>query len=1420
MRLNKASKCFLIFLLCALIPSGNNHSMHLVAAEEALLVLEEIGLCTSVTLGAWLSMYRQPEVYDPSKARLYTIPSPVDRDVQRIVYDVNRQEVLKSYKHIAEQYHKPAYRLPTLDKKSAITAADKVFGPMFDGRADAKTAAARAKIIIAAAKNSEIYSEVFSKFAENKVARCAAKFARLQQAHFTDQFDKIIQQEAIQKNQLNAAFRGLRAVAAKSIIDAAGVKEEGVAHIELARQKLESIRELYLYLPKVFIKGYELDAQTFLLEYDQMIARYSDPVFTMVMQELFGDVVATIGTECFDGTGTLKCSEDKNIVLAKCLYHMAEHKDQFEFLFKGQTWSKFKNQNFDYHSLARLASEESGIDLYILNNLYDNKLLYLSSPQISDEHIERIKTNPANCQMRNLKYALDQCQLLDAKKMCDVYREECQQNDPVSYGLYHMAHSAYNVKISELMRVHGIAPYIDNPLWRSCTSGEQLTILQDYKLAQSMGQSLRVQHEALMKDIPSFYKFPSAANITKSERDIFKKLTTELLYKTPKQRTDRLLEAFHSKSDEDICIKKYLFMPNGILRSHSNSYIARHFKLDPAKSAHAYQFVNSFNHLLSFDSEQAEVKQLVDIGTAALVHANYTTGYEFFDWLELATSVEKCLDGNPYYQPLKDIKLEQGKLQESIGLMHQCAREERFSLKRVSLDNDAIRQMDAETSKQVINLLARDYHLESVDHNQFLSLLALHPQAHHAALVQSVFNEYHSGQASPKIVALYHALYSENNILRAFEDYEWVKRFKLNSKQSAKFQQQTTDLANQLLIRFRDTSVVRDLAKLEQVAENTSQIDALVKEVDEGLECVAMANSMPDEALYFHSLASYKLQEIDKTIIGLYPEHTEYLYPQTSGQSDFLNTYEIGTEYTTFKCALDTLHIHFNPTGFKESEVSAADKVYADIFGRGIFWKPLCDDRKYSYTNIELNTQLHPHVQEAIVLTGSRLLAVRTDVENAQHVNRALRYVERANAASSDDAEVYLETAQAIYKGLTVTDAYKEFLDVDFLSEDAALESHRQSLDQCSKEEERQLRFAMLGIDSPLRGKFKATDTNGKSIGSGKYLPGVGGKPIKLPGGIVISPPKGDSIDKLPGLYPPHEDKPEVAEPGTDIKPDKVAKPRIQPGKVKKPRLEVEEGEEEIYDADKENVNPGVNKPKTKPEEVVEPETKPSECEEEKVKAPEVAKPEERVKGVVKSPNFGVAPATYEQKTQLVDPPAPEPQKPLQQLDLEYAGVATQWDHKTQVVAERMSNAFEKELKRLDIKVRKTRITYKDIEHVERGEYSVKRGKFEGGHISPVHNGKFIKILNINPIGDQGVYGGKPDHFDFHKPEPKTFFPKEWPVNKVMNEMIKIMEKRNMEELDKKNPVVDRFLIVLENGIKVELITSPNGITFFPQYKQ
>ena len=50
--------------------------------------------------------------------------------------------------------------------------------------------------------------------------------------------------------------------------------------------------------------------------------------------------------------------------------------------------------------------------------------------------------------------------------------------------------------------------------------------------------------------------------------------------------------------------------------------------------------------------------------------------------------------------------------------------------------------------------------------------------------------------------------------------------------------------------------------------------------------------------------------------------------------------------------------------------------------------------------------------------------------------------------------------------------------------------------------------------------------------------------------------------------------------------------------------------------------------------------------------------------------------------------------------------------------------------------------------------------------------------------------------------------------------MAKVMEKSAMKELEPMNPAVDRFQVVLENGIKIELRTSSSGITFFPQYQQ
>src|SRR3990167_4035953 len=1434
MRINKSTKWILIFLFCALMPSGDNHSMHLIA-EEGLLIVEEVGLLVAATLGAWLSMHRQARIDDPSQARLHKMSLMSDREARQMTYNVNQQEVLKSYKHIAEQYHKPVYKLPAVDKKAVVTAAGNVFNHLLSDRADAKTAATGAIIVIEAANNPAVRAEInFSNFVQGRQAHCAARFAQLQQAHFTNQFENNLHRAAIEKSQLNAAFRNLRALASKSVTDAAGVRDEGVAHIELARQKMESIRELCLDLPKISTKGHEFDYQTFLLKYDQAIARYNDPEFTMIMRELFGDVMSTISFECFDKTGMLKCPEDKNIVLAKCLAHMSEHKNEFEFLFKGQAWSKFKNQDFDYHNLARLASEKSGIQLYILNNLYDNKLINLYSPKIADEFIEKIKTNPANCIMRNLKYALDQSRLLDAKKICDECDEQ-HRRGLIPYDIYHMACSAYNAETSSLEREYGIAPYIENPLWQNCTSEEQLTILQDSRLAHLMGRSLQAQYEALVRDISAYYRFPSMTNLTQKECTAFEQLTHEILYNTPKQRNDRFLNIGCSKDEKYDCIKKYLFMPNGILRAHSDNNIARNFTLDPAKREHVYRITRSFNQLLSFDSEQSEVKQLVDVGIAALVRANYTTGYEFFDYLELAESVERCLDGNPHYQPLKNVKLEYGKLQEAIGLMQQCAQEERAALNRVALDNDVIKRIDAKTHEEAVALLARDYHLP-LDHKEFLSLLASHPQIQHASLVRSIFQEYHSGQASPKMVALYNALYSENKILRAFDNYEWVKTFKLNPSHSAEFQQQSADLANQLLIRYRDTGVIRNLAELAQITADNEQINILEKKIDEGLECIAQANNLPDEALYFNSLASQKLHEID-TIVSLYPAHTEYLYPQAVGQSDFFNAYEIGPQYTTFKSALDTLHIHFNPTYFTESEVSAADKAYADIFGSGIFWKGLCDNKKYPYTNIELNTQLHPHVQEAIILTGSRLLAVRTDVENVQHVNRALRYVERANTASGDDAEVYLKTAQAIYNGLNVNSTYKQFLDVDLLSEDASLESHRLLLEQCAKEEELQLKHAISSL-SPLRKMFKGADTGRSGTGS-KHLPGLGGKPVRLPGGIVISPPKADPIGKLQGLCPPQEEKPGMAEPGIDVQPGKIAKPDTQPGKVKKPRLVVEEGEEEIYDAGKENIKPGVTVPeKAQPGEKVKTpdKTKPGEREEAekvkpegKIKNPEKVKPEEGakgiegVKGIIKSPRVRIEPTTEIEKNRSIEPPAQEPQK-LLQLGLENIGAAVQWpvdtiqSHETQMAAQRMSNALEKELKRLNIKARKFRLTPKDIEHVECGIYSVKRGHIEGGHICPMHNGEILNILNIKYIGDQGVYEGKPYHPDFRNLDMKTFFPNGWSISKVMNEMSKVIKKGNIIPLKPLNPAVARFLVVLENGIKVELRTSPNGITFFPQY--
>jgi len=1072
------------------------------ACDKMSPVFNEIWM-GAVSFAVLISIQRettQSENYrDPSQAHLYDIRWVENETVSEAE---KRQKGCEQQAPITQPYES-TFSLPDINTEQ-VSSLGKTFwdialspehqGETLSGELEAATVAT--SVIKRAVANPNLHELVpmyKQRATVNKPLSVELRFGS--KAYFDHGatyrgLDENFRHEAIERQTLAIAIHNIKSKASFVLEDNAGnidhpreVREK----VEEAREKIEIMKSTVRDFMQLGKSQNHIHAVDTLLKIDAYIAYYNDPDFTLVMNHLFSTPIQRVLGECVDKeSGVRIYSPDVNKLTANILLDFVETKDIFEVVLKDAPGEMLV---FDYESLVEQARQQGVKDPNVLIRLHENKLLNRSVPIVDPGLVSKFQQNTANNQLRQLRYHLSNNELCLAEKALSELGKLASESSEI----YYMAQQELNNTVSESLEHYGISPYVRDPGWRSMSFGEKLAILQDHKLATNMGIVLKKGHTCRSKMVQGYYKFPNIGNLTSKQKGVFNKLIDELVYKRPEQRTRYLLDlVWNSTNPDHVMLRKQLFLPNGVLKAYKETSAARVFTLDKTKP-HQVQDrqIYALNNFLSFNTTEPEVQALVDLGLKAVISGNVLTGSEAAAWWEVQEAVDKCLNGNGHYQLLRSslLGLDQvpgDRLQQVMPLVRTCRVAElkaehavapdvlkhnpyaiamlpsaKKDLLLNSVDKDIAARLVLEQQSHGARLLADLYKVDYEKNAPWLHILANCSNAERINLLQFIADEHAADSVSPAITQMYESLYSENKILRVFDEYEWAKDFKLNLEHSEEFQNKTARVANQLLFQYQNTLAVQDIARLEMIVADEEWDQALKFKINRGLEHIASANADPSEAAYYHGLAYNILSEVNERSIHLFPEYSDQLFPRVYSpvSPDIAQALEMGSNYAKFQGALNAVHIHFHPEGFSSKEVQSANKEYRKSFSKGLLLKTLTEEHPVlgssKIGNVKLNKALDVDTQEALVLTANRLLAIRTDLENVKLIDRALVYVELANNnRSGDKAQTYLDTAEAMHKALNGNQAYAPFLNKEFLPSNASVEVQQSLLELCRQQEQ------------------------------------------------------------------------------------------------------------------------------------------------------------------------------------------------------------------------------------------------------------------------------------------------------------------------------------------------------------------------------
>jgi hypothetical protein len=1091
--MNKISKLLVLFLVFSLVSTTDNFSGAF--TERAAFLFDEAWV-VAAPIFAYLSMQRQPE-FDPSQSRLYDIqyvdveapPKPVtiDPKLQQLINHYHHDRVFPSYEHVLGQQPQPVVDLSDTAIEKPIPVQP---GPL-------KHAVSTTKKVEGMLANTGLHDQPWDHRKPGPASR-AFKFEltlgnrQAARNHFNaTQLEQRLNQAVAESQEKLFAFANLKATSSLKLENAADEIDDAEKFRQKpararARDQITAIRTIVESFIKVGIQKNDIQAYKLLAQIADYINTYpEDKQFAFILDQLFGEPILRILDTCFDkDSGELIRSYDKKVLLANVFLDMVENKELFEYLLEN---SEGKLQSCEFVNLVSDARILGVKDTYILQNLHENKLLDRSLPKVSAGRLQQCLQNSANVRLQEIRRLINKenPELNSAREHFRFLKEHLPHGSDVVY----LAQCEFYPGVAQILKSRGIEPYIKNPLWTRFTEAEQLRILESKQASSDMALALKESHDCLVTLVQEHYKFPNMGNLTSKQQTLFNDFTKDLIYRAPQDRTKYLVNGvWNSTNPEHAMLRQRLFLPNGILKAYSDSGMARAFKLDPTQSKTVQtQLLYDLNNLLSYDTSDASVKRVVDLGLKATVSATNLTGSESMMWSEVQVAVTKCLAGSKHYQSLCSIPelTSMGDvLQQITPLVRECQIMELKEQKRVVLSESVTQNPNFQgllpaTQKEIsfdssdaglgvalqlehqthaAKLLAAQYNVDYDAHAHWLVPLTQYSNVERMNVLSSIFDRYTSGNASAEITRVYNALYGKNKILRAFEDFDWVKNFKLNSNHSIEFQNKTARLANQFLFQYQNTAAVLNLAQLERGMADDEWISSINTAIDQGLEAINQANINPDMAVGYHEQAFGTLHQIDKVALELFPEYTNQLFPRESAPIpyDVLTAAEMGeTKYVKFQRALNAVHIYFNPNDFTEAEVRNANPAYREKrFSHEMVWKPLRKTlHEAGFKTIKLNTDLDPKIQEALVLTTNRLLAIRSDLKNAAHIDRALIYIELASNVSEDTAYVYLDTAEAMYKALNGNQAYAPFLSKESLPSNASVEVQQSLLESCRQQE-------------------------------------------------------------------------------------------------------------------------------------------------------------------------------------------------------------------------------------------------------------------------------------------------------------------------------------------------------------------------------